>query len=68
MELKTETEEKMIKQNQIYVLPSGAIIQVGTRVAQPLDEWNVKFKGPTMMAGSMAAFTSAFLLKFGRAA
>lgn len=57
----------MIKQNQIYRLPSGSIIQVGARVAQTMDEWNVKFKGPTMLAGSMAAFTGAFLLKFGRA-
>lgn len=56
----------MIKQHQIYTLPSGAVVQVGRLVPGTADDWNCVFKHKEK-AGYMACFAGEFIRKYGKA-
>ncbi|MEN5181753.1 hypothetical protein ABE501_18480 [Comamonas testosteroni] len=54
----------MIKQHQIYTLPSGAIVKVCSRVVGTADDWNCVFQ---KRAGYMVFFAGEFIRKYGKA-
>lgn len=56
----------MIKQHQIYTLPSGAIVKVNSLVFGTSDDWNCEFKHKEK-AGYMVCFAGEFIRKYGKA-
>lgn len=53
-----------VQTNQVYILPSGAVIQVGSAVIGSNDEWNCVFKHEEQR-GDRVCFTGAFLRTYG---
>ena len=54
----------MIKQHQIYTLPSGAIVKVNALVPGTESDWSCTYQS-TSQFGEQVAFAAAFLRKFG---
>lgn len=54
----------MIKQHQIYSLPSGAIVKVNALVAGTRSDWNCTYQHKAQL-DEQVALTADFLRKFG---
>lgn len=52
----------MIKQHQIYTLPSGAIVKVNALVPGTKSDWSCTYQSAQQF-GEQVAFAAAFLAK-----